>query len=80
MGELLWCCDGPHPGTVEAALGATHTDELAVMCDTFKPLFPTAAALGLDDPAYPASWASWTPTPVADRPKPEDTAPKSDTW
>jgi hypothetical protein len=26
------------------------------MCDTFKPLFPTKAALGLDDPKYPASW------------------------
>jgi homogentisate 1,2-dioxygenase len=71
---------GPHPGTVEASLGAKYTDELAVMCDTFRPLFPTAAALGLDDPGYPESWASWTPTPVPERPKPEDTAPKSDTW
>ncbi len=26
------------------------------MCDTFRPLFPTEAALDLDDPAYPASW------------------------
>lgn len=47
---------GPHPGTIEASLTATHTQELAVMCDTFKPLFPTKAALGLDDPKYPASW------------------------
>jgi len=47
---------GPHPGTVEASLGATETNELAVMCDTFRPLFPTRAALELDDPAYPASW------------------------
>lgn len=47
---------GPHPGTVEASLGATFTGELAVMCDTFRPLFPTKAALGLDDPAYPDSW------------------------
>ena len=47
---------GPHPGTVEASLGAKWTDELAVMCDTFRPLHPTAAALELDDAAYPASW------------------------
>jgi homogentisate 1,2-dioxygenase len=47
---------GPHPGTVEKSLGATHTSELAVMCDTFRPLFPTQAALELDDPAYPDSW------------------------
>jgi homogentisate 1,2-dioxygenase len=47
---------GPHPGTIEASLAATHTAELAVMCDTFRPLFPTKAALDLDDPKYPASW------------------------
>jgi homogentisate 1,2-dioxygenase len=47
---------GPHPGTVEASLGKTHTNELAVMCDTFRPLYPTRAALDLDDAAYPASW------------------------
>ena len=49
---------GPHPGTVEKSLGATYTDELAVMCDTFRPLNPTKEALALDDPAYPASWES----------------------
>ncbi|MCA9296265.1 MAG: homogentisate 1,2-dioxygenase, partial [Phycisphaerales bacterium] len=47
---------GPHPGTVEASLGKTFTNELAVMCDTFRPLFPTRAALDLDDSAYPDSW------------------------
>lgn len=47
---------GPHPGTIEASLTATHTQELAVMCDTFRPLFPTKAALDLDDTKYPASW------------------------
>jgi homogentisate 1,2-dioxygenase len=47
---------GPHPGTVEASLGKTHTDELAVMCDTFRPMFPTKAALEMDDPHYPESW------------------------
>lgn len=48
---------GPHPGTVEASIGATQTNELAVMCDTFRPLFPTKAALAIDDHAYPRSWA-----------------------
>ncbi len=47
---------GPHPGTVEKSLGAKFTNELAVMCDTFRPLFPTKAALALDDSAYPESW------------------------
>jgi homogentisate 1,2-dioxygenase len=47
---------GPHPGTIEASLTATHTAELAVMCDTFRPLFPTKAALEMDDQNYPASW------------------------
>ncbi len=47
---------GPHPGTIEASLAATHTAELAVMCDTFRPLFPTKAALAMDDANYPKSW------------------------
>jgi homogentisate 1,2-dioxygenase len=47
---------GPHPGTVESSLEATFTNELAVMCDTFRPLFPTKAALEMDDAQYPASW------------------------
>jgi homogentisate 1,2-dioxygenase len=47
---------GPHPGTVEASLGKKWTNELAVMCDTFRPLYPTAAALDLDDAHYPESW------------------------
>ena len=52
---------GPHPGTIEKALGATWTDELAVMCDTFRPLHPTKAALEIDDADYPASWSAWKP-------------------
>ncbi|MHC4993068.1 MAG: homogentisate 1,2-dioxygenase [Planctomycetota bacterium] len=47
---------GPHPGTVESTLDATRTEELVVMCDTFRPLFVTAAALALDDSEYPESW------------------------
>lgn len=54
---------GPHPGTVEASIGATFTNELAVMCDTFRPLFPTKAAIDIDDLAYPMSWES-APAPV----------------
>ena len=49
---------GPHPGTVEASLGKTETNELAVMCDTFRPLYPTKFALEIDDPEYPESWRS----------------------
>ena len=47
---------GPQPGTVEKALGATHTDELAVMIDTFKPLRLSTLARSLDDPEYALSW------------------------
>ena len=47
---------GPHPGTIEASMAHDRTHELAVMCDTFRPLFPTRAALGLEDEKYPASW------------------------
>jgi homogentisate 1,2-dioxygenase len=47
---------GPHPGAVEASLGAKETKELAVMLDTFYPLNVTKAAVPFDDPAYPYSW------------------------
>ncbi|MBL9149787.1 MAG: homogentisate 1,2-dioxygenase [Phycisphaerae bacterium] len=47
---------GPHPGTIEQSLDKKFTDELAVMCDTFRPLLPTRAAIELDDPHYPESW------------------------
>lgn len=67
---------GPHPGTVEKSLGATYTDELAVMCDTFRPLHPTKAALGIDDAAYPQSWADWKPEKVSS----SNDAESADTW
>ncbi|MEQ1821785.1 MAG: homogentisate 1,2-dioxygenase [Fimbriimonadaceae bacterium] len=55
---------GPQPGAVEASLGATKTDELAVMLDTHAPLYLTPQALALEDPEY---WKSWQkkvdPTP-----------------
>ena len=47
---------GPHPGTIAASKDATRTDELAVMVDTFRPLYPTKQAAALDDPNYPYSW------------------------
>lgn len=47
---------GPHPGTYEASIGQSQTEELAVMIDTFKPLRLTQAALDLDDGAYYKSW------------------------
>jgi homogentisate 1,2-dioxygenase len=43
---------GPHPGSYEKSIGTSHTTELAVMLDTFLPLWPTALALGVEDPAY----------------------------
>jgi homogentisate 1,2-dioxygenase len=49
---------GPHPGTVEASIGAKETLELAVMVDTFKPLYVTRQALPYLDPQYPYSWLS----------------------
>ena len=47
---------GPHPGTIAASKDVKWTDELAVMVDTFRPLFLTKQAMELDDPNYPMSW------------------------
>lgn len=49
---------GPQPGAVEASLGATRTEELAVMMDTFKPLKLTKQALEIEDGEYWKSWQS----------------------
>jgi homogentisate 1,2-dioxygenase len=57
---------GPQPGAVERALGARTTNELAVMCDTFRPLKLTTLARDLDDPSYALSW--YTPAEVAAKP------------
>jgi homogentisate 1,2-dioxygenase len=48
---------GPQPGAVEKALGMKQTNELAVMCDTFRPLRLTTLARELDDPSYAYSWS-----------------------
>lgn len=48
---------GPQPGSVEASLGKTATEELAVMVDTFAPLDIAPAAFEVEDSAYPWTWA-----------------------
>jgi homogentisate 1,2-dioxygenase len=55
---------GPQPGLAEKALGVTETTELAVMCDTFRPLRLTTFARDLDDGRYAYSWYE----PPADEP------------
>ena len=47
---------GPHPGAVEKSIGQKETRELAVMVDTFKPLFITKQALEIEDKNYYKSW------------------------
>lgn len=47
---------GPHPGTVEKSLGAKETKELAVMIDTFRPLWLTKQAMDIEDAGYFKSW------------------------
>ncbi len=47
---------GPQPGTVEKALGAKSTNELAVMWDTFRPLRLTTLWRDHDNPEYAYSW------------------------
>jgi homogentisate 1,2-dioxygenase len=47
---------GPHPGRYEASLGATHTDELAVMLDCYAPLVPSTRARECEDRDYDESF------------------------
>jgi homogentisate 1,2-dioxygenase len=47
---------GPHPGSYEQSIGATRTDELAVMVDAFGPLAATTAALAIEDAGYQDSF------------------------
>jgi len=48
---------GPHPGAVEKSIGAKETNELAVMVDTFHPLWLTKEAQEIENPNYVMSWA-----------------------
>jgi homogentisate 1,2-dioxygenase len=41
---------------VEASIGKEATEELAVMIDTFHPLFLTRQAADMEDERYPYSW------------------------
>jgi homogentisate 1,2-dioxygenase len=54
---------GPQPGAVEASLGKTSTDEVAVMVDTFKPLLIAQTVLPSEDPNYYRSWIEETAKP-----------------
>ncbi|CAN5449945.1 homogentisate 1,2-dioxygenase [soil metagenome] len=47
---------GPHPGTVDAALGKKETLETAVMMDTFRPLKLASWAEEWNDENYYLSW------------------------
>ena len=49
---------GPQPGLAEKSIGQRFTNELAVMCDTFRPLRLTALGGELDDGQYALSWAA----------------------
>jgi homogentisate 1,2-dioxygenase len=54
---------GPAPGLAEKSIGKRWTEELAVMCDTFRPLRLTPLCQALDDGRYALSWAA---DPVAE--------------
>jgi homogentisate 1,2-dioxygenase len=56
---------GPHPGLAEKSIGMTETHELAVMCDTFRPLKLSKLAQRLDDGKYAYSWYD-EPAPAGD--------------
>jgi len=47
---------GPQPGKYEESIGKNKTEELAIMIDTFKPLYLTKQALDINDKKYPLSW------------------------
>ena len=47
---------GPQPGKYEESIGKKSTDELAVMIDTFEPLYLSKEAEKYSDKDYPFSW------------------------
>ena len=47
---------GPQPGVVENSLGATKTDEVAIMVESYKWLMPTEKAESVKDKNYMYSW------------------------
>jgi homogentisate 1,2-dioxygenase len=48
---------GPQPGSVERAIDATGTEEVAVMIDAFARLGLSTDARRVADPDYPWTWA-----------------------
>ena len=51
---------GPHPGTYEKSIGQQKTAELAVMCDTLKPLWLTTEATAIEQQDYHTTWVDTT--------------------
>lgn len=49
---------GPHPGTYEKSIGTERTDELAVMCDAYKPFKLTNLAHDIEDKDYHMTWVA----------------------
>ena len=47
---------GPQPGKTEASLGAIRTNELAVMIDTYKPLYVNKNTESIKQSDYSESW------------------------
>lgn len=47
---------GPHPGRYESSVGATRTEELAVMLDCYGALRPTDSATSVEDTKYDATF------------------------
>jgi homogentisate 1,2-dioxygenase len=60
---------GPQPGSVEASVDQTRTEETAVMVDTFSPLLVSSDARSVADPDYPWSWASGGGARSGDQPR-----------
>ena len=56
---------GPQPGLAEKSIGTKFTNELAVMCDTFRPLKLSNLSRELDDGKYALSWYESTETESA---------------
>lgn len=47
---------GPHPGAYEKSIGTKSTNELAVMCDSYKPFRLTTVASNIEDTNYHHTW------------------------
>jgi homogentisate 1,2-dioxygenase len=47
---------GPHPNAAKNAESKTHTEEIAVMVDTYRPLHPTRSAESVEYAEYHMSW------------------------